>query len=96
MGKPSEKPDGCLTACGVASGRCERMPGYCAKENQLRTTFEKESSEVSNNAQMRIAYKPFAVESDAYCAWDPQLPARNILYIKLIDPTYFEYIAETN
>jgi hypothetical protein len=51
---------------------------------------------VSNDAQMRIAYKPFAVESDAYCAWDPNLTAHNIWYIQCIEPAYFEYIADIN
>jgi hypothetical protein len=51
---------------------------------------------VSNTPETRIAYKKFAVESDAYCAWDWHLGAQNVQYIKSIEPTYFEYIAEAN
>lgn len=51
---------------------------------------------MSDASESRIAYKPFAVYDEAYCAWEWDLPERNLQYIRSIDPAYFEYVAEAN
>lgn len=44
----------------------------------------------------KLYFYPFAIDETPYCIWDWDLPTRNAEFIKMIDPLYFEYLAETH
>ena len=45
---------------------------------------------------MEIEGYPFVVNETPYCIWDVDLRQLDLRYLKSIDPTYFQRVAEVN